>query len=196
MIAATAEQRVERTDSVVFADTAAESQRRWAARPLRERLDILRSVRHAIAEKTSDLADAIAPDLARSKADTLVAEVLPLLEACRFLEREASSILKSRKLGLSGRPLWLSGVWAEVHREPIGHVLVIGPSNFPLFLPGTQVAAGTCGRKCRHVETGQRRRSRGKVDGVDFGTCRIAERRVTCHGRKRRCGTRSNQTRR
>ena len=34
---------------------------------------------------------------------------------------------------------WLSGVWAEAHREPLGHVLVIAPSNFPLFLAGTQV---------------------------------------------------------
>jgi aldehyde dehydrogenase (NAD+) len=27
---------------------------------------------------------------------------------------------------------------AEIIREPIGHILVIGPSNFPLFLPGVQ----------------------------------------------------------
>jgi aldehyde dehydrogenase (NAD+) len=29
-------------------------------------------------------------------------------------------------------------VYAEVHREPLGHVLLIGPANFPLFLPGVQ----------------------------------------------------------
>ena len=35
------------------------------------------------------LADAISPHLARTRADTLVAEVLPLLDACRFLEQQA-----------------------------------------------------------------------------------------------------------
>jgi aldehyde dehydrogenase (NAD+) len=91
-----------------------------------------------MAEQAEDFAAAISPKLARSKADTLVTEVLPLLDACRFLERRAVAILRPRKLGRGGRPVWLSGVSAEVHREAIGHVLVIGPGNFPLFLPGTQ----------------------------------------------------------
>jgi acyl-CoA reductase-like NAD-dependent aldehyde dehydrogenase len=92
-----------------------------------------------MAEQAAEFAAAISPLLARSKADTLVTELLPLLDACRFLEREAAEILKTRRLGSAGRPLWLSGVQAEIRREPLGHVLVIGPSNFPLFLPGTQV---------------------------------------------------------
>jgi aldehyde dehydrogenase (NAD+) len=92
-----------------------------------------------MAERAEAFAAAISPRLARSKSDTLVTEMLPLLDACRFLERQAVKLLKPRKLGLSGRPIWLGGVSAEVHREPLGHVLVIGPGNFPLFLPGTQV---------------------------------------------------------
>jgi aldehyde dehydrogenase (NAD+) len=69
----------------------------------------------------------------------MVSELLTLLDACRFLEREAARLLAPRKLGLRGRPLWFAGVHAEVLREPLGHVLVIGPSNFPLFLAGVQV---------------------------------------------------------
>jgi acyl-CoA reductase-like NAD-dependent aldehyde dehydrogenase len=91
-----------------------------------------------MASLSEAFATAISPALARSKTDTLVTELLPLLDACKFLEREAKSILAPRKLGRAGRPLWLGGVQAEVHREPLGHVLVIGPSNFPLFLPGVQ----------------------------------------------------------
>ena len=125
--------------ATVTAAAAKESQRRWAAKPLRERLRVLRAARHALAMRAGDLAEAISPLLARSRSDTLLAEVFPLLDACKFLEREASRILKTRRLGVRGRPLWLSGVWAEVHREPVGHILVIGPANFPLFVPGTQV---------------------------------------------------------
>jgi aldehyde dehydrogenase (NAD+) len=31
--------------------------------------------------------------------------------------------------------MWLSGTSLEIHREPLGTVLVIGPANYPLFLP-------------------------------------------------------------
>ncbi len=115
-----------------------EAQRRWAARPLTERLQPLRAARHWIAAHPGVFAGAISAELARSQADTLLAEVLPLLEAMRFLERNAARILAPKKLGGAGRPLWLTGVQAEVHRDPLGHILVIGPANFPLFLAGAQ----------------------------------------------------------
>lgn len=111
----------------------------WVDRSVKSRLQVLRAARHAMAVSSEAFAEAISAKLARSKADTLVTELLPLLDACRFLERSAVGLLAPRKLGLSGRPLWLGGVRAEVLREPIGRVLVIGPANFPLFLPGVQV---------------------------------------------------------
>jgi acyl-CoA reductase-like NAD-dependent aldehyde dehydrogenase len=115
------------------------AQSRWAATPIRHRLRILRETRLRLAEQSTAIAQAISPNLIRSQADTLVAELLPLLDAIRFLERNAARILAPRKLGRSGRPLWLTGVHAEIHREPLGHILVIAPANFPLFLAGTQV---------------------------------------------------------
>ena len=71
--------------------------------------------------------------------ETLAAEVLPLLAAAKFLEREAAAILAPRQLGADGRPVWLSGLRSIVERVPLGRVLVIGPANYPLFLPGVQV---------------------------------------------------------
>lgn len=114
------------------------AQQRWAARSLADRLQVVRQARHRMAEHSGWFAANIAPDLPRSQADTLVTELLPLLEAMRFLERRAGSLLAPRSLGRAGRPVWLAGVQAEVHREPLGHILVIGPANFPLFLPGVQ----------------------------------------------------------
>jgi acyl-CoA reductase-like NAD-dependent aldehyde dehydrogenase len=114
------------------------AQARWAATPLADRVRVVRRARQAMASRAEEFAAAISPALVRTKTDTLLAELLPLLDACRFLEQEAKHLLAPRKLGSSGRPLWFSGVLAEIHREPVGHVLVIGPSNFPLFLPGVQ----------------------------------------------------------
>jgi acyl-CoA reductase-like NAD-dependent aldehyde dehydrogenase len=73
-----------------------------------------------------------------STADILVAEVMPLLAACRFLERSAAAVLRERFPGRAGRPVWLAGTALRVRRVPMGVVLVVGPANFPLFLPAVQ----------------------------------------------------------
>ncbi len=114
-------------------------QGRWAAMPIAHRLQVIRGVRHALATRSQAVAEAISPALQRSQADTLVTELLPLLDAMRFLEHQATKVLATRRLGREGRPMWLAGVQAEIERVPLGQVLVIGPANFPLFLPGVQV---------------------------------------------------------
>jgi acyl-CoA reductase-like NAD-dependent aldehyde dehydrogenase len=43
------------------------------------------------------------------------------------------------RLGKRGLPLWLAGVGSEIHREPLGVILIIGPGNYPLLLPGVQL---------------------------------------------------------
>lgn len=113
-------------------------QRAWAERPLHDRLQVLRRFRHQAARQAEALAQASARGRSRPLAETLTAEVLPLLDAVRFLERRAGTILAPRRTGWRGRPLWLTGTAAEVRREPWGVVLIIGPSNYPLLLPGVQ----------------------------------------------------------
>jgi len=129
------------TESAVrSAMTAARlAQARWAATPLRERLTRVRELRRLIAEHSATLAKASASTRQCPALESITAEVLPLAEACRFLEREAELILAPRRLGRRGLALWLSGVRSEVRREPIGVVLVIGPGNYPLLLPGVQL---------------------------------------------------------
>jgi len=111
----------------------------WASMGLKARLRVLGDARHLMAARAEEFCEAISPQLARTKADTLATELLPLLAGCKFLEREAGRILAPQKLGVSGRPLWMMGVAAEIQHVPVGHVLVIGPSNFPLFIPGSHV---------------------------------------------------------
>lgn len=108
----------------------------WAAAPLAGRLQIFCQARHAIADRATEFARLSGDLRGRPPAETLTAEVLPLLAAHRWLEQSAAAILKTRKVGARGRPLWLFGVRSEVRRAPWGRVLVIGPGNYPLFLPG------------------------------------------------------------
>jgi len=107
--------------------------RAWAGTSLSARLAVIRSVRRLIARDAVVLASTVV----RAPADTLVAEVLPLAEAARFLLRRAPALLAPRR-PRGGRPLWLFGVRSRIYREPCGAVLILGPGNYPLFLPGAQ----------------------------------------------------------
>jgi acyl-CoA reductase-like NAD-dependent aldehyde dehydrogenase len=118
---------------------ARQAQARWGRSPLAQRIGVVRNLRGLIAENASQLAEASASARFRPMLESLTAEVLPLAEACRFLEREAGKLLKPQRLGKRGRPLWLAGVCSEIQREPFGVVLIIGPGNYPLLLPGVQL---------------------------------------------------------
>ncbi len=102
---------------------------------IRDRLRCIRELRHLIAENANVLADAAASVSDRPLSEKLVSEVLPLADACRWLERSAARVLAPRRYGRRGRPFWMRGVTFEVQRQPFGVVLVIGPKNYPLFLP-------------------------------------------------------------
>ena len=118
---------------------ARRAQETWAARSLDDKLAVVRRFRRHLADAPAPWLEALGRGGTRSQAESLSAELIPLADACRFLERRAKGILGSRRLGAPGRPLWLAGTKARVHREPLGLVLVIGAANYPLLLPGVQV---------------------------------------------------------
>lgn len=118
---------------------AGEAQRPWGRTPIRARLTLVRRLRQLLVRRALPLAEAVQSGRGTPLAEVLAGEVLPLADACRFLEHQAERVLRPRTLGARGRPLWLVGVKAQVRREPWGTVLVIGPSNYPLLLPGVQL---------------------------------------------------------
>lgn len=111
----------------------------WAATPMPDCLLMLRRFRHLLAAQAEMVAVSSNESQSRPVSEILASEILPLADACKFLEREAKCILAARRLDNRGRAFWLSGVKSEIRREPYGLVLIIAPSNYPLFLPGVQV---------------------------------------------------------
>jgi aldehyde dehydrogenase (NAD+) len=71
--------------------------------------------------------------------ETITAELLPLCSALKFVGEKGPGLLRTRRLGASGRPAWLWGVRSEVRRDPHGTVLVLGTWNYPLLLAGVQI---------------------------------------------------------
>jgi acyl-CoA reductase-like NAD-dependent aldehyde dehydrogenase len=123
---------------VIRLSSLGETQRTWAALPIRQRLTVLQRARFAMSGMADAFSNAIPSHLWRTPADTRVAEVLPLLAACRFLEQRAEKILRVRRLSRRGLPFLLTGASSEIQRVPYGVVLILGPANYPLFLPGVQ----------------------------------------------------------
>ncbi len=128
--------RDSRVASAILA--AREAQPAWAARSHAERARLIGNLRNVLAGKVEMLGRSAAAVHGRPLAEKLVSEVLPLIEACRFLERNAAKVLRPRRFGRRGRPLWLRGSTFEVQRKALGLVLIVAPSNYPLFLPAVQ----------------------------------------------------------
>ncbi|MFW5798139.1 MAG: aldehyde dehydrogenase family protein, partial [Planctomycetota bacterium] len=120
-------------------DRTRTAQPHWANLPLRQRLACLGRLRPLIVKHVDELTAPLDATHVRAPGESLAAEVLPLAEACRFLQKRAVDILKPRRHRTRMLPLWLAGLVVEVRHEPLGVVLVIGPSNYPLFLTGVQL---------------------------------------------------------
>lgn len=111
----------------------------WAAKSVSERARLIGKTRPLLAENATAIAQLAADVSDRPVAEKIVSEVLPLLEACRFLQKNAARILRAKRHGASGRPLWLQGSTFKVQRKPFGVILIVGPGNYPLFIPAVQI---------------------------------------------------------
>ncbi|HEY6841699.1 MAG TPA: aldehyde dehydrogenase family protein [Chthoniobacterales bacterium] len=115
------------------------AQAKWALVPTEKRIYLVRRFRELLAECAPALCKMTSRMQNRPECEILTSEIFPLIAACKFLERKAVSILAPQRLGKSGLPLWLHGVASEIHRDPFGVVLIIGPANYSLSLPGIQL---------------------------------------------------------
>ncbi|MEJ2085791.1 MAG: aldehyde dehydrogenase family protein, partial [Acidobacteriota bacterium] len=116
---------------------ARQAQVSWSSTPVRHRLKRVKAFRKLLAERALSLATSFDLPERKDRAETLVAEILPLAEACRFLERRSFGILRPQVSG-GLRSVLPGGVAIRIERAPWGLVLVICAGNYPLFLPGVQ----------------------------------------------------------
>lgn len=128
---------------VEFADETARcriAQRAWAGVSMRRRLRYVRRLRHLFAETAETLALTVTQDIGRAADEVLVTDIMPTADACRFLEKQATRVLKTRRIPLSQRPMWLLGSVDWVQRRPHGVVGIIGTWNYPIYLNAIQIA--------------------------------------------------------
>lgn len=117
-----------------------EAQGCWRMESVRHRTRLVRRWRKLILGRLEDFARQVAVERGCDVPEALMSEILPFLESLKFIEKYAVKILRPQKLGWRGRPLWLSLCHSEIHRDPIGTILILAPSNYPLMLAGAQAA--------------------------------------------------------
>lgn len=116
-----------------------ERQQEWQRRSVKERLRPIKTLRRLLAARCDDLCSAVHADLGKTSEETIGGDILPLADACKFLQRQAKSLLAPRRVPRSTKPLWLLRQSDVLHRRPRGVVAIIGTWNYPLFLNGVQI---------------------------------------------------------
>jgi acyl-CoA reductase-like NAD-dependent aldehyde dehydrogenase len=111
----------------------------WEKLPVHDRLPPVRALRRLIVQESEALCGAVHRDIGKPADEALAGELLPFAEACRFLARNATSLLRPRRVSSGQRPLWLWGQTDKIWRRPRGIVGIIGTWNYPVFLNGVQI---------------------------------------------------------
>ncbi|MEC8553785.1 MAG: aldehyde dehydrogenase family protein [Planctomycetota bacterium] len=113
------------------------AQAEWAGRLVRKRLNLLAGVPQHLSKAKHDLIQAVHRPNA-TPAEILTSEVFPLADACKFLARRGRQLLAPSSHSWRHAALWMGQIRVRTAREAWGTILVLGPSNYPLFLPGVQ----------------------------------------------------------
>ncbi len=108
-------------------------------------LDLLRTervrwtgrFRHLILKAADEFVRLAEKELAKPRHETITAEILPLVASCRWHERNARRVLRTRRL--KGRPIWMLGQQHRIQQAPLGTIGIIATWNYPIQLLGIQL---------------------------------------------------------
>lgn len=110
---------------------------RWGELPLRVRLGWVKRFESLVAGHEAELCRAVEEDTGKPQWQTLTADVMALLFACRWVRRRGGRVLRERRIGASMAQPGISG---RVKRVPLGEVAIIATWNYPIQLLGIEMA--------------------------------------------------------
>ncbi len=89
------------------------------------------------------MCEEVGEELGKPAFETLTAEILPLLSACRWTEKRARRVLRPRRV--RGGGIFQIGQQHRVVRAPLGDVAIIATWNYPIQLLGVQLIHAIAG---------------------------------------------------
>ena len=108
----------------------------WASLGLRRRIALVREFQKKLLEKKSEIAAVITREAGKPLAESLVTEVLVVLDAARFLIDNAWNLLRDEPVAHGNLATKLKR--GCLVREPHGVVGIISPWNYPFSIPATE----------------------------------------------------------
>lgn len=107
----------------------------WAARPIDERIAVLRTFRRVMMRRADWLTDLISKEQGRPAVEALTQELLPIADLIGYYARHARRFLKDENLPMH----LLKYKKSFVQFKPYGVIAVISPWNYPFVLPTSEV---------------------------------------------------------
>ena len=114
-----------------FYQKARESFENWSGLAISERTRYLRNLKQLMVDEMDQIAKIISDDTGKVLTESIVADIMPILDAIDHIIRHAEKVLSRKKVKT---PLLLIGKKSFIEYMPRGVVLVISPWNYPLQL--------------------------------------------------------------
>ncbi|MCM3573034.1 aldehyde dehydrogenase family protein [Mesobacillus subterraneus] len=114
-----------------FYQKARESFGNWSGLAISERIRYLKNLKQLMVDEMDQIAKIISDDTGKVLTESIVADIMPTLDAIDHIIRHAEKVLSRKKVKT---PLLLIGKKSFIEYMPRGVVLVISPWNYPLQL--------------------------------------------------------------
>lgn len=108
----------------------------WNASGIRNRIKVIRRFQQVVLARKTDISRRITQEAGKPYVESLLTEVLVVLDAARFLIENAYSLLHEEKLP-HGNPALKTKAGRILH-EPYGVIGIISPWNYPFSIPATE----------------------------------------------------------
>ncbi|MFP3868860.1 MAG: aldehyde dehydrogenase family protein [Desulfobacteraceae bacterium] len=103
----------------------------WSPIPLAQRLKLIGALRRLIIAQIDEIVDLLRLVTGKTRVEALINEIFPTLDAIRFYEKQAASILKTH---ITSRRLTYPNCVFSLEYHPLGVILILSPRNFPFQL--------------------------------------------------------------
>ncbi len=111
----------------------------WCASGVQRRRKILREFQRLLHERKSEVARLITEEAGKPYAESLVAEIMVVLDAARFCLETAYAFLRPQPVP-HGNPV-MKAKSGFLLREPFGVIGIISPWNYPFSTPASEILA-------------------------------------------------------
>ncbi|MGA9041876.1 MAG: aldehyde dehydrogenase family protein [Terriglobales bacterium] len=115
------------------------AQSAWNDLGVRKRIEILRKFQKRLHEQKSEVAELITSEAGKPTVESLVTEVLVVLDAARFCIESAYNFLREEPVPHGN--LAMKAKTGRILREPHGVIGIISPWNYPFSIPATESLA-------------------------------------------------------